>query len=316
VLDEVQNVDGWDRFVRRLNEKRHEIFVTGSNSRLLSREIATSLRGRCITIELMPFSFREFLAAKGVSLEANWIHTSQRHEVKNRFDEFASLSGYPEVALENSLELVDDYYKTVFFQDVIERHGIKNTELMRLLMRYLFNHYGQTFTVNKFHQFAKSNGYTSSTSVVHAYTRILEDVFYCFLVPARQKSAKKETAYHKKAYLIDQGFVNHYVNEKDKGRLLENLVFLELRHRKETPKYWKNGSECDFTTATQAIQVCYALDEENQKREFDGAVQAAQRIGLKEALIITQDQEDERVIDGIRIRVQPAWKWMLEDEQK
>ncbi|MBI5036203.1 ATP-binding protein [Candidatus Micrarchaeota archaeon] len=312
VLDEVQNVGEWEKFVRRLNEKKYEIYVTGSNSRLLSKEISTSLRGRCLAIELLPFSFKEYSALKGIKLEENWQYGNQRHEIKKAFDEYFTLSGFPEVALENKLELVDDYYKAVFYRDVIERYKIKNTELMRLFMQYLVNNYSQAFSVNKFNNFAKSNGYTSSTSVIHSYARILEDVYYCFFMGARLKSAKKQTSYFKKTYLSDQGFINHYVTEKDKGRMLENIVFLELYRRGAKPAYYKDGAECDFVTQDSAIQVTYALEENNKKWEIDGAIHATERFNTKHAIIITYGQEDQIKTHDTTIRVIPIWKWLLQ----
>jgi predicted AAA+ superfamily ATPase len=192
-LDEIQNITGWDKFVRRLNDEDYKVYVSGSNSKLLSREIATSLRGRDYSIQVLPFSFKEFLHIKGINLEKNWEFSSTKVKVKKAFDEFASLSGFPEVVLENKLEFVDQYFKTVLFQDIIERNKITNTDLMRLLMLFLAKQYGGDYSINKFNNYAKSNSYKSSTSIVQKYSKMVEDAYYCFFLTAKQKSLKKES---------------------------------------------------------------------------------------------------------------------------
>lgn len=309
-LDEVQNVNGWDRFVRRLVDAGYKVLVTGSNSKLLSQEIATSLRGRCVTVQLLPFSFKEFLTEKKVKLEENWQYGSQRFQVKNLFEAYFNLSGFPEIVRENKLSLIDDYVKTVFYRDVIERYQVNNKELMRLLMQYVASIHAQNFSINKFNNIAKSQGHTSSTSTIHEYMKILENVFYCFFATPRKKSLKKQ--YGKKVYPVDQGVVNYQALEKDSGRLLEDLVFLELTRRGKKPSYLENGFECDFITEDTAIQVTFELNENSKDREINGLIEAAKQTNASKLLIITRDQEDLIKTQGFKIRVVPAWKWLLE----
>ncbi len=310
-LDEVQNVPHWDKFVRRLKEEGFTVYLSGSNSKLLSKEIATSLRGHSYPVEILPFSFKEFLKVKGVNLSKNWEFDGTKPKVKKLFDEYLNLGGYPEIVLENRLEFVDEYFKTMLFQDAVERYKVKNVELLRLLMKYLTRLYAQEYSINKFNNFAKSNNYKSSTSVIQRYSKILEDIYFCFLVNAKQKSFKKETGYLKKAYLCDHAFINYYNTEKDPGRLLENMVFLELvRRHEQSINYYKNGFECDFITTDKLIQVCHTLNEENKKREINGLMEAKTKFKNKKSLILTYSQEEE-LENGIQVI--PVWKWLLSE---
>jgi predicted AAA+ superfamily ATPase len=309
-LDEIQNITGWERFVRRLNDENYKVYISGSNSKLLSREIATALRGRDYPIQVLPFSFKEFVNLKGIALERGWEFSPTKTKVKKAFDEYAALSGFPEIVLENKLEFVDQYFKTMLFQDIIERYRITNTDLMRLFMQFLARQYGSDYSLNKFNNFAKSSSYKSSTSTVQKYSKIVEDIYFCFFLKAKQKSFKKESAYLKKVYLFDHGFINYYNTEKNAGRLLENIVAIELIRRKEAQlNYYTNGFECDFITKENSIQVCHTINEENRKREVNGLIEARKKF-CNEPILITYDQEAE--FDGT-ISI-PAWKWLLQEK--
>jgi hypothetical protein len=307
-LDEVQNISGWEKFVRRLNDEGYSIYISGSNSKLLSREIATELRGRDYPIQVLPFSFKEFLSVRGIKLKKNWEFGIVKTKIKRAFDEYIALSGFPEVVLENRLDFVDQYFKTMLFQDIIERYRITNTDLMRLFMLFLARQYGGDYSINKFNNFAKSSSYKSSTSTIQKYSIIVEEIYFCFFLKARQKSFKKESTYLKKAYLYDHGFINYYNTEKDMGRLLENVVAVELMRRKESQlNHYTNGFECDFITKENSIQVCHTLNDGNKKREVNGLIEAVKKFG-NIPILITYDQEIE--IDGVRTI--PAWKWLLQ----
>ena len=214
-LDEIQNITGWEKFVRRLNDEGYRIYVSGSNSKLLSKEIATALRGRDYPVQVLPFSFREFIRVKGICNREELGVWTYKDKSKKAFDEYMALSGFPEIVLENRLEFVDQYFKTMLFQDIVERYRITNTELMRLLMLFLARQYGGDYSINKFNNYAKSCSYKSSTSVVQKYSKMVEDIYFCFFLNAKQKSLKKESAYLKKAYLYDHGFINYYNTEKN-----------------------------------------------------------------------------------------------------
>jgi len=198
----------------------------------------------------------------------------------------------------------------MLYQDIIERFKVENTDIMRLLMKNLTRQYSSEYSINRFNNYAKSNGYKSSTSVVQKYSKALEDIYFCFLVTARQKSFRKESTYLKKAYVCDHGFINYYNPDKDLGRLLENIVFVELFRRGNTEiNYYKNGFECDFITKDTCIQVCHTLTQENEQREINGLHEAAKRFSGRKCIIITYDQETEKN----KTKVIPIWKWLLED---
>ncbi|MCD6227113.1 ATP-binding protein [Candidatus Micrarchaeota archaeon] len=308
-FDEIQNIRGWDKFIRRLQEQRYTVYITGSNSNLLSREIATSLRGRAYSIELFPLSFKEFLVFRGVKLKENWEYGKLQHKVKKMFDDYVRLSGFPEIVLENRLGIIDDYFKTIFYRDIIERYNIKNRDLMDLLMKYIIKNYSQEFSMNKFHNFAKSLNYKSSTSVIHSYVGMLKEVYFLDLITPRHKG-KKELSYSKKNYVMDHAFINYYVPDKDIGRMLENIVYLELRRREKMINYYKNGFECDFITSNKSIQVTYTLNQDNYDREVKGILEASKMFKHSNE-IITYDTEDTIKIGGREIQVLPVWKWLL-----
>ncbi len=302
-LDEVQVVPGWEKFVRRLVDSGVEVYISGSSSKLISKELATILRGRALTVNVYPLSFREFLRFNGIELSKNWEHSSQRLKVKKLFDQFMKTSGFPEIVLENDLSLIDDYFKTIFLRDIVERYRIKNLDLMELLMKYLVKNYARDFSINKFHNFAKSLGYKSSTSVVRSYLNMLQESYFAYLVPVWRKG-KKEFIYSKKSYVTDHGFLNYLLPEVDPGRLLENIIFEELLKEGKTVRYYKNEKECDFITEDLAIQVTYRLDEWNKQREVDGLL-LAEKHTKKKGVIVTYDQEMKTP------KTTPAYKFLL-----
>ncbi len=219
-------------------------------------------------------------------------------------------SGFPEVVLEQNLSIVDDYLKTIFYRDLVERYRIKNTPLLHLLLHYIGRNYGREFSINKFHHFARSSGITSSTSVIHSYIRMIEEVYYGFFMPSIAKT-KSSLTYVKKAYLIDQGIANYLNPELEKGHLLENIFYLELKRRKTTPYFLKTANyECDFITKDCAFQVCYELTEHNKKREIKGLVTAMknQKVGGQ---IITYDEEGLLKTDSTEVMVVPIWEFLL-----
>ncbi len=310
-LDEIQNVGGWSNFIRRVIDQGFEVYLTGSNSKLLSKDIAEALRGRVKEIRLYPFSFKEFLKAKQITLGKNWEYSKEQFIVKNAFTEYINLSGFPEIVLEKDISLIDSYYNDLFYRDLISRYSLKNEVLLDKFLKYLASNYGANFTINKFRNFMKSIGLPCSTSTLYEYTKMVEDVFYAFLVRKFEKSFKKKEGSPRKSYIIDQGFWNFFGQDIDKGRALENIVFINLLRKGCDVFFHKNSNECDFILPKEklAIQVCSYLNPENQKREIDGLIDGMKRIAADKGLIITLDQED--TLDG-GIKIIPAWKWLLE----
>ena len=208
-LDEVQNIDGWDKFARRLNDRGYNIFITGSNSRMLGREIATTLRGRTLTYEIFPFSFLEFLNAQNVKFGKNTLFGKKRHHIRQLFDRYFFSGGYPEITLvENKstqIRICQDYFNTVFYRDLIERFKIKNSELMRLWLTTLMANTSSLISLSKVENDYKSRGMRLSKASLSTYAGYVEDIYFGFFVPLFAESERKRQMNPKKFYLIDQG---------------------------------------------------------------------------------------------------------------
>jgi len=301
-FDEIQNVEAWEKFVRFLADSKKTVVVTGSNASLLSRELGTRLTGRHISRELFPFSFLEFL-------EFYKLKSSSESYKKYLFD-----GGFPEY-----LEDKDDYYlneilSSVVMRDIAVRYGIKNSNLLRRLAIYLVTHVGKEFSYNSLKKMFE----IGSVRSVIDYISYFEDAYLIFTIPRFSYSYRKQQVNPKKVYSIDNGlsYVNSVSFSKDRGKMLENDVFLSLRRRYKEIFYFQGKRECDFVFKDRekvvgAIQVCYEFSDENQDREVGGLVEAMSELGLKEGLILTFNQEDEFEVDGKRVVVMPVWKWCV-----
>ncbi len=323
-LDEVQNIDGWDTFVRRLNDQGYNIFITGSNSRMLGREIATALRGRTLTYELFPYSFLEFLTAKGIAYDKNLAYSRKRHRVKKLFDEYLFSGGYPEItAIENLStkgRMLQDYFNTIFYRDLVERYRVKNTELLRKWMKILMVNISSLISFRKIENDFKSQGMKLSNATLSAFARYVEDIFFGFFIEIYSESERKKQINPKKFYLIDQGIHNYLTLKflENKGRLLENLVFLELRRRGLQVSYYKtqSGYEIDFLVNEQGkkklIQVCYDLSNiETFNREKRALVSGMKECSVKSGIILTQNEKREEDVDNFSLKIMPVWEWLL-----
>ncbi len=320
-LDEVQQAESWQLFVRRLYEnKRFKIFLTGSSSQLLSREIATQLHGRTLSFFLYPFSFSEFLKAKKIDYQIEQLsYSQQRFPVKHAFEEYLKFGGFPEVVLEPATKepILAEYFSTIYFKDLIERFKIKNNTLLKLLMNFLASNVANQFSLNAFFKWAKTQTKVSKKTLIN-YQHYLEEIFIFFFVSKFAYSLKEQTVNPKKAYLIDNGLANvvgfHF--SEDRGRLLENLVFLELKRRNQEVFYYQTKKECDFLVkkgrrVTEAIQVCQNLTDQNRQGELAGLQEAMQEFKLKRGLLLTEDQKEIIQEKNLKIEILPLYKWLL-----
>jgi len=328
LFDEIQNVSDWDRGIKSLVERGYEICVTGSNAKLLSKDIYTGLRGKAIALLVMPISFKEYLRFKNISLDNNWEYKKDRFIVKKRFNEFFEIGGFPEVVLaDDDLKkhsLIQSYFSSVIFKDIIERLGFKNYALVEYLIKRIVNMYGNILATTKIIKDLKSMNISFRYEDLYLLLKALEDIFFAFFVRQYHKSFKKTRISKSKVYIIDNGYISCIAHENDYGRMLENLVFIELFRRENTIEnknifYWQNEKkqECDFVVEnkgriTKAIQVTYELNEQNKDREIKGLLEAMKHFKLKEGLLLTYDQEDEMEVDKKKIIVKPVWKWLLE----
>jgi len=324
-LDEVQRIDGWDKFVRRvLDTENLSVCVTGSSSKLLSTEIATSLRGRSLTTEIFPFSFKEFLRYKKVDMKSERRFGSKiRAMLQNLMGQYLQTGGFPEVqTFDNELrrEVLRNYLDVVILRDVVERHSIGNTVALRALIRHIINAPATRFSVNKFYNSLRSQGVACTKNNLYDYMNHLADTFLFYQVPIHSRSERVRRVNPKKVYVIDPGILEtmslHITD--DRGALLENIVFMHLRRQGLAPDYYvtNNGAEVDFILAVEGrsahrlIQVCWNIhDPVTQKREVCALQTAMKELGLNKGTIVTWlDEED---ISDKRIKIVPAWKWLL-----
>ncbi len=315
-FDEIQNIDSWELYVRRIHDKEKvRLFITGSNSKLLSREIATSLRGRTLTFYIFPLSFREFLKFNKLEVEKNIAYSKERFKIKKVFDKYLKSGGFPEVVLErNNLEheILSNYYDIMIYRDVVERFSVRNTTLLKSLMKFLFTNISSQFSVNAYYTSIKEVSAIGKETLFE-YMSYLEEANIIFLVPLFDYSLKRQQANPRKIYCIDNGLRNavSFSFSQDQGKLAENLVFIELKRRKKEVYYWKNRSEVDFIVQDQdqsltAINVSYTNDID--KRETDSLLECRKDLKkIKELVILTKDIEKEEN----NIRFIPLWKWML-----
>jgi len=321
-FDEIQEVPLWELFVRRLYDQEDvEICITGSSSKLLSREIATQLRGRTLTYFIYPLSFKEFLRAKGVTLERHFEYKSLRYQLKKLLQEYIEFGGFPEIVDKDQAlktKILQEYFDLIFYKDMVERYKIRNFGVVKEMLLYLVNTTSFYFSTNKYYNLLKSQGKKISKNTLFTYLSCITDINFMFLVPKYGK-LKEQLANPKKVYVIDTGLVNAiaFKVSKDTGKLYENIVFIELKRRGKEIYYWKNKHECDFLIKEgekikEVIQVCFELTEENKEREINGINEAMEEFKLKEGLMITGDFEGVEVVKGKNLVYKSLWKWLLE----
>jgi predicted AAA+ superfamily ATPase len=313
-LDEIQNVQKWERFARRIFEEGYKIFITGSNAKLLSSELATHLTGRYYKIELYPFSFEEFLRFNKV--DYGQITSKKEAGILKNFDSYLEGGGFPEYVKNKKNESLEQIFEDIIYRDLLTRFKIREVKNFKLLINYLFTNFtGET----NYNSLKNLLDFKSATTVKN-YIEFMQESYMIFELFKYDYSLKKQYVSNKKIYVIDNGIRNAvaFSFTKDSGKLLENMVFLELKRRGEEVFYYKSKKECDFlirkgSRISEAIQVSHSLDNsETEKRETGGLLEATEKFKLKKGVIITESQEEERKIGGKKIKIVPAWKWLLE----
>lgn len=313
-IDEIQNIDDWERFIRRIHDEGYKVFLTGSNANLLSQELGTRLTGRHTTITLFPFSFKEVLQFRSVRTDR--ITEKKKAAILAEFDRYLSGGGFPDYLKSGDPEYLKRIYDDIIYRDIVSRFGIREVKGFRQLAHYLVSNTANPATYNAL---KNTLGFKSVVSV-RDYVGFLEQAYLIIEIFRHDFSLKKQYVSDKKLYCIDTGLRNAVAFRfpGDKGRLLENLVLIELLRRNKSVYFFKNPKECDFITEeqgkiTRAIQVCYELTQENRDRELGGLLGAMQVHGLAEGLILTYLQEESIAQDGSTIRVLPAWKWLVSE---
>ena len=312
-FDEVQMVPQWEKFVNRMYEYGHKIFVTGSNARLLSSEIATSLTGRNRVITLFPFSFKEYLRYKKHDYQIDALTTFAKSYLLADFNAFQRIGGFPLVVQEDDMEILNAWFQDILYRDVVSRYRMSQVKELRRMAVYLFSNVGKLFSYSTLQKVSELK---SLNSVSH-YLQYLEQSYLFFYLPKFDYSLKKQMLNPKKLYVIDAGAINrlgfHFSEEK--GRLLENTVYLELLRRGKEVYYHKGDKECDFVIVengkvVEALQVTDKITTQGKDREIGGLKDAMNTYQLENAKIIVYDREDS-LAEGISVPVVSAWEWLM-----
>ncbi len=322
-FDEVQNVDGWERFVRRIYDSvSKKIVLTGSNARLLGSEIASALRGRSITYTLYPLSFAEYLKFKGIVWDLYAPH--QKAAVMHALGNYLRDGGFPELAgVEDDVlrcKILQEYYQVMMFRNLVERYQVTNIPAIKFFLKRLFASAARPVSIHRIYNDLKSAGLKVGKNALYEYLDMAESIF---LVATLKKYAQKISTQEmgeKKIYAIDNGLLNAVVFKfsDDIGKAMEQAVFWEFKRRESDMYFVKNGYECDFVLmtgdgASSVSQVCCSMSEPGtRKREIRGLVKAAKRFNLSSGTVITLDTDDRLTADNIEINVISLPRFLLE----
>ena len=325
-LDEVQNIEGWELFVNRLKRSGFNLIVTGSNARLLSRELATHLTGRHFALEVFPFSFREYLAYFGIGHRDAPVTTEKAARLKRELERYISLGGFPEAYREpEPKRYLSSLYSSIITRDILLRHGVKYIKALRELSHYLISNFSCRMTFTKL----KNVFGFKSVHTAQNYFSFLEESYLVLPVHKFSFKAKEKSGAPRKVYAIDTGFIHNFPGRwsADIGRLYENIVAVELfRRMSREPDleffYWQDysGKEVDFVlkkgpAVRELIQVCFDLENiDVRTREFKSLSRAAQELSCSKLLIITSEKSGLEKFRGKTIELIPLWQWLLERE--
>lgn len=300
-LDEIQNVDGWPLVIRRLfDSKKVKIYLTGSSAKLLSKEIASSLRGRSITTEVWPYSFQEFFEAHNIHPLEKPVGAKKLDIYRKHLENYLTCGGFPAVQQLQPNErraVLQSYVDSVVFRDIIERHGITNTSLIKYLIKTLFKNCGAPFSVNKFYKDVKSQGYPAGKDTLYHYMDYIEDAFLAFSVPLFTESNRKMEVNPKKIYAVDTGLVAaNLLTTQNLGALFENLIYLDLRRKGNKIYYYKTANDCEIDFIVKKIDgrmemlqaVWDISSSETLEREERALREAEKELGIPGRLIDCQ----------------------------
>jgi len=316
LLDEIQETKGWEKWVDRIKNK-HQIFITGSNSNLLSKEISTILTGRSVNVSLYPFSFQEFLNARNIETN-NWkIDLKIQAKLRKYFNEFFSMGGIPKVIVDNDKRLLRENYENILYRDIIKRFNKNLEKPIKEISVYLSSNISNEVSLRALSKTIQIKNLSTLKSILESF----ENSFLFFFVNKFDFSVRKQIQNPRKVYCIDNGFITEigFRLSENKGKILENLVFIELKRNGKEIYYLSEKKECDFVIRNgakinEAIQVCYEFNNKNKERELGGLLEVLKKFNLKKGLILTYNQEDELNIENKKIFIKPVWKWILENK--
>lgn len=315
-FDEIQNIEGWEHFARRLANQKYQVFITGSNAKMLSRDIQTTLGGRYMDGKVFPYSFAEYLDAQDIALPKEWQHGRVRSQVQQAFTQYLLWGGFPELLLyRNKRRWLNDLYEKILLGDVIQRNKVKNEMALRLTIKRLADNVMQPTSYNRVANLVKGTGISTSVASVIDYVRYAKEACMLFQIENyASKFVEKETV--KKHYFVDNGLLSVFLIGGETA-LLENACAVHLYRKYEDNLYFYNKNiEVDFLVPDEAyaVQVSYSIsDEDTRKREVEGLKKLHTFQPLKRMVIVTFDEEETiKLDDDSVIEVIPAWKWLLE----
>jgi uncharacterized protein len=315
-LDEVQSAPGWELWARRLHDTENiEIFVTGSSSQLLARDLATALRGRSITLEVFPLSFGEFLTFRSIPVVQ--ADADNESELRAELLNFLDWGGFPEIVLADAALrpfILEEYTSLMLYRDIVERYGVRNEKLMRELLRHAFRNTASLLNVSKLHRDLASQGYQVSKNTLFEYLGYLEDAFLVFLLPIQEASIRKQAHNPKKLHVIDTGLISAFKTHpgRDMGHRLETAVFLHRRRRRKVLCYFADSVEIDLCDpeGSEFWNTCWDLGSpETMEREERAMAFGAKRWPAAQGELVFheyQPQSEKRFPNRI-----PAWKFLL-----
>lgn len=317
-FDEIQEIEQWERALRKLRDSENfKIFITGSSSKLLSREMSSLLTGRHLSYKIFPLSFAEFLDFRGFKLKDKKDILTKEKRILKEFDNYSNIGGFPAVALSENQELLKNYFFDILQKDITTRHQIREKDVLEKMAVYLLTNSSKILSIESL-----KKAFNFSFVAASSYLEYFKDAFLVFDLPQFSYSLKKQSKALKKIYAVDTGLANNvsFKFSEDKGRVLENIVFLEIKRRDAEVFYYKtkDGAEVDFFirekfSAKNLIQVAWSVsDKDTKERELKSLLAAMEETKLEMGLILTYDDKEEVVkIDKKTIIIRPVYKWLL-----
>jgi uncharacterized protein len=323
-FDEIQAIPNWEPFVDRLIRTENcQVYITGSSARMLSKEIASQMRGRSLSWEMFPFTFQEFLDFKKIQYNGP-ISTQKRLLIQKAFEEYWEVGGFPEVVnitKQLRVKTHQEYFQAILFRDLVERHNISHPKALSDLAHWLVDNTASLYSINNLTGYLKSLGHKITKSSVSDYIEWFEDAYCLFTTRIFDASLARANRNPKKIYCIDHSFVNSIASGilVNSGKLLENLVFISLRRIGQDVYYYKTktGREVDFIMqrsdrSWMLVQVCESMaDPKTRKREITSLGEAMSELKLREGYIVTRNEEEQIKIDDGQIHAIPIWRFLL-----
>ena len=324
-FDEIQAAPGWEPFIdRMMRTEKCEVYLTGSSARMLSKEIATQMRGRALSWEIFPFSFREFLDCKGTEIEGA-LSTKKRLLVQKAFEEYWETGGFPEVVglpRHLRIKIHQEYLHAILFRDLVERHDVSHPKAVTDLAHRLVDNTASLYSINSLTGHLKALGHKVPKSAVSDYLEWFEDAYFLFTVRIFDASAARRDTNPKRIYCVDHAMVTSVSSGilVNSGHLLENLVFTALRRLYPEIYYYKTktGREVDLIVPMRGrppmlVQVCESMaDPQTRKREMTALSEAMAELGLKTGTIVTRGEDERTDVAAGTIDVSPAWRFLLD----